>query len=106
MKNTESFTFDLPPGAVQSGVLARNPERRYRWGDVLDIDLPGGTMITLGWDECYGYEYDSYDFLIQVFVGNFDVKLIDCRVSDPEKAAALIQLLIDHFARTKAQPGR
>jgi hypothetical protein len=104
MKNSKIFDFNLPPGAILRGRLYRDPETRYPSGQVIDIDLPGGTTINLGWDEGYSYEYNSYDFLIQVFTGHFDIHLIDCRVPDPEKAAALIQILIDQFARTTAQP--
>lgn len=101
MKNTETFDFDLPPGATLRGRLFRDPETKYFSGQVLVVDLPGGTAINLGWDLEDSYERGRYEFHLNVQVGDVDV--VDCHLPDPENAARIVQILIDHYSPTTAQ---
>lgn len=99
MNITDSFTFDLPPGAVLRGRLFRNPDHRYGTGDVLEVELPDGLMIDLGWD---GDESDP--FHIVVYRESYGDRFIDFRAPDPETAADDVAILLDQWARTTIQP--
>jgi hypothetical protein len=103
MTNTEIIGFNLPPGAILRGRLYRDPNHRYGSGYVMDVAFPWGTSIELSWDQVDSYEMGRYEYRLQAYSENFDAKPIDCQVPDPETAAALIQILIDHYARSVAQ---
>jgi hypothetical protein len=59
----ETVKFDLPVGAQLRGQLYRDPGTRYGTGDVLEIELPTGYVIDVGWDD----EHETGTFTIVVY---------------------------------------
>lgn len=47
--NPEKVSFSLPPGAVKKGVMFNTYEPAYLCEDMLEIDLPSGLTIDVGW---------------------------------------------------------
>jgi hypothetical protein len=95
MNNAEIFEFDLSPGAVQRGNLFRDPGHRYGTGDVLEVEMPDGLKIDLGWDEG-----EARPFHAVVYRESYGARFIDFRAAEPEEAARIVRLLIDYCSRT------
>jgi hypothetical protein len=85
----KTVTLDLPDGAVQRGHLYCDADAHYGLGDVLEVELPTGLTIDVGWDEDQAEE----PFRIVVYREYFGDRFIDFRVQKIDQVATEVQRL-------------
>jgi len=81
------LTLELPKGAVQRGILYRDPSVKYGSGDVLEVELPTGFMIDLGWNP----RKPETPFRVVVYREYFGDHFRDFYVGTAEEAANAIE---------------
>jgi hypothetical protein len=80
--------FDhLPEGSEVRGILYDDPGMRYGSGDVLEVELPTGFTIDVGWDE----ETPDSPFRIVVYREYFGDRLADFNLRDVSDVAMQVQ---------------
>lgn len=79
----------LPTGTQVRGVLYDDPAHVYGLGDVLEVELPTGLTIDVGWDE------DSPDgpFRLTVYRESFGDHFVEFHVRDPGQVVIEVQRL-------------
>jgi hypothetical protein len=86
----------LPPGSEIRGRLYDDPAMKYLSGDVLEVELPNGLMIDVGWDE----DAREGAFRIAVYREYFGDRFVDIRVRE----AGEVALRVAELARKYSQP--
>lgn len=83
----------LPPGTVVRGTLYDDPSFVYESGDVIEVELPSGMIIDVGWDE----RHDEEPFRIVVYRQYFGDHFIDFRVCDVQEVVnSVVRLAREH----------
>src|SRR5262245_29409624 len=80
-KGPEMKTVDLgslPPGTQVRGVLYDDPAHVYGLGDVLEVELPTGLTIDVGWDE----DCPEGPFRLTIYREYFGDHFLDLHVRD------------------------
>ncbi len=85
---------NLPPGAQVRGVLYDDPAHVYGLGDVLEIELPTGVTIDVGWD---GSSKDK-PFRIVVYRDYFGDRFVDYDVRDIDDVVIEVQRLAIEYS--------
>jgi hypothetical protein len=87
---------DLPPGSEVRGFLYEDPKHVYGLGDVLEVELPNGTMIDVGWDEVV----PNVPFHIVVYREYYENTLFEVRVADTQGVVSFVQLLAKEHSQS------
>jgi hypothetical protein len=87
---------NLPPGAVVRGFLYADPDHVYGLGDVMEIELPTGWTIDVGWDE----DIPEEPFRIVVYREYFGDRVVDFRVRDIDRIVSEVQRLAADYSRS------
>ncbi len=90
----KTLTLKLPLGAVQRGHLYRDSGVNYGSGDVLEVELPTGFMIDLGW---YPRKPET-PFRVVVYREYFGDHFVDFYVATPDAAAQAVEFLAERFS--------
>ncbi len=87
---------NLPPGAVVRGFLYADPDHVNGLGDIMEIELPTGWTIDVGWDE------DTRDepFRIVVYREYFGDRVVDFRVRRIDGIVSEVQRLAADYSRS------
>jgi hypothetical protein len=85
----KTLTLKLPLGAVQRGHLYRDSGVNYGSGDVLEVELPTGFMIDLGWNP----RKPETPFRVVVYREYFGDHFVDFYVGTAEEAANAIETI-------------
>jgi hypothetical protein len=85
----------LPPGTQVRGILYDDPAHVYGLGDVLEVDLPTGLTIDVGWDE----ESTEGRFRIVVYREYFGDRFVDFHVRDVDDVVTEVQRLAAEWSR-------
>jgi len=88
------LTLKLPKGAVQRGRLYREPGVNYGLGDVLEVELPTGFTIDLGWCK----DKPETPFRLVVYREYFGDHSVDYYVATPDAAAQAVEFLAERFS--------
>jgi len=88
------LTLKLPKGAVQRGRLYRDPGVNYGLGDVLEVELPTGFTIDLGWCK----DKPETPFRLVVYREYFGDHSVDYYVATPDAAAQAVEFLAERFS--------
>ncbi len=88
------LTLNLPKGAVQRGRLYREPGVNYGLGDVLEVELPTGFTIDLGWCK----DNPEAPFRLVVYREYFGDHIVDYYVATPDEAAQAVEVLADRYS--------
>ncbi|HZW34430.1 MAG TPA: hypothetical protein VFF52_27145 [Isosphaeraceae bacterium] len=80
---------NLPPGTQVRGVLYNDPAHVYGLGDVLEVELPTGLTIDVGWDE----DSPQGPFRLTVYREYFGDHFIDFHVRDLDQVVIEVQRL-------------
>jgi hypothetical protein len=84
----------LPPGTQVRGVLYEDPAHVYGLGDVLEVELPTGLTIDVGWDE----DSPEAPFRLTVYREYFGDHSIDFHVRDIAHVVTEVQRLAAEFS--------
>ena len=88
------LTLKLPKGAVQRGRLYRDPAVKYGLGDVLEVELPTGFTIDLGWCK----DKPETPFRVVVYREYFGDRFVDYYVATPDEAVQAIESLAERYS--------
>ena len=80
---------NLPAGSDVRGGLIDDPEHEYELGDVLEVKLPTGFTIDVGWDE----DFPEKPFRIVVYREYFGDRIVDFRVREVADVVREVELL-------------
>lgn len=94
------LALDLPHGAVQRGTLYGDPTVHYGLGDVLEVELPTGYTIDVGWDE----NNPRDPFRIVVYREYFGDRFVDFRVGSVDQVASEVESIARQLCATTWQP--
>jgi hypothetical protein len=85
----------LPPGTQVRGVLYDDPAHVYGLGDVLEVELPTGLTIDVGWDE------DSTEgrFRLAVYREYFGDRFVDFHVRNVDDVVTEVQRLAAEWSQ-------
>lgn len=86
---------DLPPGAQVRGSLYLDPSMEYGSGDVLEVELPTGFTIDVGWDE----GVPEAPFRIVVYREYFGDRFVDFFVQDVDDVEYEVRRLARELSR-------
>ena len=92
---------NLPPGAVVRGFLYADPDHVYGLGDVMEIELPTGWTIDVGWDE----DTPDEPFRIVVYREYFGDRVVDFRVRDLDGIVSEVQRLAADYSHSIVATG-
>jgi hypothetical protein len=95
-KMTTVELSNLPPGAVVRGFLYTDPDHVYGLGDVMEIELPTGWTIDVGWDE----DIPDEPFRIVVYREYFGDRGGDFRVRDVDRIVSEVERLAADYSRS------
>ena len=85
----------LPEGATVRGVLEHVLQPEWLTQDVLEVTLPNGAVIDVGWYPEHNLEGS---FWIRVFLEDWDHQLTDPILRrDPHDVKELVEQLAEHF---------
>lgn len=79
----------LPEGSIVRGHLYADASEQYGLGDVLEVELPNGLHVDLGWDE----SETTYPFGITVWREYFGDWLLRISCREPGEAAQLVSAI-------------
>lgn len=86
---------NLPPGSAVRGFLYDDPTHVYGLGDVLEVELPNGIMIDVGWDE----DMSDKRFHIVVYQEYYGNVIVENRFSDVRNVVDAVQVLSMHYSQ-------
>jgi hypothetical protein len=92
MMKTVTFS-NLPTGAIVRGELYDDPSHSYGLGDVLEIELPTGHTIDVGWDE----DCPRDPFRIVVYREYFGDRVVDFRVREVDDVVREVEQLAKQY---------
>lgn len=84
----------LPEGSIVRGQLYDYPGVSYELGDVLEVELPSGIMIDVGWEG----DGEEKPFRIVAYRGYYGNKLAEVFAGEPGGAAIKVGLLASLYA--------
>ncbi|MGP0069679.1 MAG: hypothetical protein ACLQGP_39515 [Isosphaeraceae bacterium] len=85
---------NLPAGSQVRGVLYEDPSLVYESGDVLEIELPTGLTIDVGWDA----ELQGGPFRVVVYREYFGDHFVDFPVRDIHDVVIEVQRLAELYS--------
>jgi hypothetical protein len=85
----------LPPGTQVRGILYDDRAHIYGLGDVLEVELPTGLTIDVGWDE----ESTEGRFRIAVYREYFGDRFVDFHVRDVVDVVIEVQRLAAEWSQ-------
>jgi hypothetical protein len=86
---------DLPAGAQVRGLLYDDPAHVYGLGDVLEVELPTGFTIDVGWIA----DSPTERFRVVVYREYFGDRTVDFRVQEVSDVVKEVKRLAQHYSQ-------
>lgn len=91
----KAISLKLPKGAVAKGQLYPTLSPEYLDSDALDVRLPSGVVIDVGW---YPSGDKTGQFYVTAFLGTWEHRLKRLTTRSPKEAASMAEGLAERFA--------